>query len=88
MYTTTEIELGGAEAAPFIPQEAIQEVRGQNVVFVRRDSGSFEVRPVVLGRSLNGSVEISRGLREGEQIAFTGSFILKSEFLKTSLAEQ
>ena len=88
MYAATEIELGGSQAAPFIPQEAIQEVRGQNVVFVRRDSGSFEVRPVGVGRSLNGSVEISRGLREGEQIAITGSFILKSEFLKASLAEE
>jgi len=27
-------------------------------------------------------------LREGEQIAITGSFILKSEFLKASLAEE
>ncbi|HZT33247.1 MAG TPA: efflux RND transporter periplasmic adaptor subunit [Bryobacteraceae bacterium] len=88
MYATTEIEMGGSENAVFVPEEATQEVRGQNVVFVRAAPDRFEVRPVQTGRALNGEVEIVRGLQPGEWVAARGSFILKSEFLKAALSEE
>jgi cobalt-zinc-cadmium efflux system membrane fusion protein len=86
MYATVEIEVGGSEPAIFVPQGAIQEVRGENVVFVRTAPDRFEVRPIELGRTLDVSVEAVRGLKPGEHIATRGAFILKSEFLKAALA--
>jgi multidrug efflux pump subunit AcrA (membrane-fusion protein) len=88
MYATTEIELGGSERAVFVPEEAIQEVRGRQAVFVRSAADRFEVRPVEPGRSVGDATEIRRGLQPGEWIAVRGSFILKSEFLKSSLADE
>ena len=88
MYATTEIALGGSESAVFVPEEATQEVRGQTVVFVRTGENRFEARPIQTGRTLDGDVEIVRGLKAGETVAARGTFILKSEFLKASLAEE
>jgi cobalt-zinc-cadmium efflux system membrane fusion protein len=88
MYATTEIELGRSENAVFVPEEAIQEVRGQMVVFVEAAPGRFEVHPVQVGRPLEGSIEIVRGLRPGDRVVTRGSFVLKSEFLKSSMAEE
>jgi cobalt-zinc-cadmium efflux system membrane fusion protein len=88
MYATAEIELGGSDVGVFIPAEAPQELRGQTVVFVRNGSEEFEARPVELGPSLGGSVQVIRGLKPGDHVVSSGSFILKSEFLKASLAEE
>ncbi|MBI4876241.1 MAG: efflux RND transporter periplasmic adaptor subunit [Acidobacteria bacterium] len=86
MYATAEIEAGGSEPAIFIPQTAPQEVGGQRVVFVRRAADRFEVRPVEIGRTLEGSLEVVRGLKAGEALVVRGSFLLKSQLLKSSLA--
>jgi cobalt-zinc-cadmium efflux system membrane fusion protein len=88
MYSSAEIELGGSTPSLFVTEESTQEVRGQTVVFVRTGAGRFEVRPVQVGRLVNGTFEIVRGLKAGEQVASRGTFILKSEFLKASLAEE
>jgi cobalt-zinc-cadmium efflux system membrane fusion protein len=86
MFGTAEISLGGSQSAVFVPEEATQEVRGQMVLFVRTAPDRFEVRPVETGRTLDGSIEIRRGIRSGEAVATRGAFILKSEFLKSTIA--
>ncbi len=72
MYATAEIEIGGSETAIFVPEEAPQEVRGQMVVFVSTGPDRFEVRPVELGRSLDGSIEVMRGLKPGDRVVYAG----------------
>jgi membrane fusion protein, heavy metal efflux system len=88
MYATTEIDVGGSRRAVFIAAESTQEVRGQIVVFVRTTETKFEARPVETGRSIDGLLEIVRGLRPGEMVAVRGAFVLKSEYLKASLADE
>jgi cobalt-zinc-cadmium efflux system membrane fusion protein len=88
MYATAEIELGGSAPALFVPQEATQEVNGQTVVFVRTAPNRFEARPVQTGRPLAGELEILQGLSAGEMVATRGSFILKSQLLRSTLAEE
>ncbi len=88
MYATAEIETGGSEPAIFVEPESLQEVRGATVVFVQTRDDQFEVRPVQVGRNLAGVTEVARGLRPGERVVNRGAFILKSEFLKSSLAEE
>lgn len=86
MYAAAEVELGAGGSAVVIPTEAVQEVRGQTVVFVKTAAAAFTVRPVTLGRTIDRSYEITAGLEDGETIATRSTFILKSEFLKASMA--
>lgn len=88
MYADAEIQLGAGEPALMIPAEAVQDVRGQDAVFVQTSAETFEVRPVHLGRTLEGSYEVIGGLEPGETIAVEATFILKSEFLKASLSDE
>ncbi len=88
MYATTEIQIGSGTPGLVIPSEAVQEVRSQSVVFVKTAADRFEVRPVRAGRTLDNSFEILSGLTAGEEIAVQSAFILKSEFLKASLASE
>jgi len=86
MYADTEIELGKGASALMVPTEAIQDVRGESVVFVRVAADRFEVRPVRTGRTVQQSVEIISGLEPSAEVAIKAAFILKSEFLKASIS--
>jgi RND family efflux transporter MFP subunit len=88
MYATAEIELGQSEPSLFVPQVSVQEVHARSVVFVQKAEDRFEVRPVQLGRAVADTVEIAGGIRDGERIVTRGSYVLKSQLLKGSLAEE
>ncbi len=64
-----------------VPEDAVQQVEGAPVVFVRTTSG-FRAQPVTLGQRSNGRVEILQGLTAGQQIATRGAFLLKAELGK------
>ena len=80
------IELGESEprAAVVVPSAAIQSVDGGPVVFVSEGNGTFRVRHVEVGAEANGGIETVSGLKPGERIAASGSFVLKSELMKAS----
>jgi cobalt-zinc-cadmium efflux system membrane fusion protein len=54
-------------------------------VFVQQGEDRFIVRPVRLGRSIENAVEVLSGVQPGESVAVRGTFVLKSEFLKSSM---
>ena len=54
---------------------------GGPVVFVRTAEG-FQKRQVVLGQSDDRTTEVVSGLRPGETIAVSNTFLLKAEMLK------
>jgi len=68
-----------------IPDRALRKVEGKNVVFIPRENNSFEIREVKTGRTFEGFVEITSGLKEGERVVTEGSFDLKAEMLKKTL---
>ncbi len=76
------------EARLVIPRDAVTEIAGKPVVFVRQPDDDFEMHPVVLGQSAPGLVEVLSGLREGELVVSEGVFSLKSVLLKSTLAEE
>jgi cobalt-zinc-cadmium efflux system membrane fusion protein len=88
MYSTVELDAGASEKALLVPQEAIQDVNQQSVVFVLAAPGRFAVRPVETGRTLGALVQVSRGLAKGDRVVARGSFILKSQLLRSSLSEE
>lgn len=86
MFATVELALA-ADAPPVlaVPEEAVQELDGRKLIFVAEKETEFEQRPVELGRTSGGMVEVVSGLREGERYAAKGAFILKSELKKGEL---
>src|SRR6185503_379849 len=68
-----------AEAGVVVPEDAVQNVDGRNVVFVKIPGG-FKVRPVVLGTRAGGRISLTSGVNAGETIATANAFLLKAEF--------
>lgn len=71
-----------------VPPAAIQRQKSQSIVFVQAGDGVFQRRQVKLGEKSADAVEIIDGLKVGEAVVTSGSFILKSELEKASFAEE
>ncbi len=87
MLASAEFAMGAGTPAVLVPREAIQQVNGQDVVFVRVASDRFRVQTVQTGENMRGNVRILQGLKPGEQIITRGSFIAKSQLLKSSIGD-
>ena len=61
-----------------LPEQAVQQVEGRDVVFVQVKSG-FQAVPVSIGSRTGGRVEILEGLRAGQVVVTEGAFVLKSQ---------
>lgn len=69
---------GTALPAIVLPEEAVQQVEGRDVVFVQVEGG-FQARPVSTGQRTGGRVEILSGLEPGMTVVTRGAFVLKSQ---------
>jgi membrane fusion protein, heavy metal efflux system len=87
MFVTAS--LGESEPRPIVavPSQAVHEIDQKTVVFVVDAAGAFRRREVSVGSDVNGLIEIRAGLKPGERVATTGSFLLKSELLKSTTPE-
>jgi cobalt-zinc-cadmium efflux system membrane fusion protein len=86
MYADAELQVGRGGSALMLPSEAVQDLRGEPVVFVRVAPDRFEVRPVRTGKTVGDSMEVVSGLQSGDNVVVKSAFILKSEFMKESLS--
>ncbi|MGH7322728.1 MAG: efflux RND transporter periplasmic adaptor subunit [Candidatus Rokuibacteriota bacterium] len=77
-----------AKAILAVPQLALQTLEGRQIVFVQTQPGVFVRKYVETGHTFEGFTEILSGVKPGEVIVTEGSFVLKSEFAKATLAEQ
>lgn len=89
MFVTGKILAPISDDVLLLPLEAVQEVKGTNVVFVPKpdEKGEFIVKEIKTGRTSEDVVQIIMGLNEGEQVVENGSFYLKAELLKGELEE-
>lgn len=85
MFATAAIATGAGRTALYVAEAAAQEVNGQRVVFVQTGAERFEPRAVSVARTVNGEMEIAEGLKAGDRVVVKGSFVLKSELLKSAL---
>lgn len=76
-----------AHALLVVPQSALQQLEGRTTVFVQVSPGVFERHFVEVGHSFEGFTEILAGVKAGDVVVAEGSFVVKSEFAKASLAE-
>jgi membrane fusion protein, heavy metal efflux system len=87
MFASVQISEPQTTSAVFVPEEALQEINGQTIVFVSPDGTRFRAQAVNVGLHSRGKAEITSGLRQGDRIAVGGAFMIKSDMLKGSMDE-
>jgi cobalt-zinc-cadmium efflux system membrane fusion protein len=71
-----------------VPADAIATIDGHSVVFVpASEPNSFRSTTIALGRRSGASFEVASGLSEGDEIAVSGAFTLKSASRSGELAK-
>jgi len=88
MFADVEIVTTILDNVLLIPDSALQTSDDDQIVFVSLEGNRFEKRLVKLGLEQSGRVQILSGVKSGEMIVTEGSFILKSEMLKSELGEE
>ena len=78
MFTNVEVRINlGSRLA--IPDDAIIDTGTRQIVYVDRGDGIFEPREVMLGIRAEGFKEVLMGLKAGEKVASSATFLIDSE---------
>ena len=85
MFGLARIIIHDKDEVVSISSEAVQTDGCCQLVFVKQDETLFVPRKVSLGASANGHVEILAGLALGESVVTVGSFLMKTEILKSNI---
>jgi cobalt-zinc-cadmium efflux system membrane fusion protein len=88
MFASVLLPTTFSKQALAIPADAIQQIEGKSVVFVRKGATTFEQRAVQVGRTVQGIAEIASGLQDGESVVTKGAFHLKSIVLGDQIGEE
>jgi len=78
MYTNIEVKIDLGQRLS-IPDEAVMDTGTRQVVYVDRGEGNFEPREVSLGIRAEGMREVVKGLKAGEKVASSATFLIDSE---------
>jgi len=81
MFATVQVSTGDTREGLAVPSKAVQDVNGQQIVFVEERPGVFVRRRVETGIESGEWVEIKWGLRPEDRVAVQGAFLLKGELL-------
>lgn len=87
MFATANIDETATRDGIYVPEGAVQEVNGLEVVFVTSDNKHFSVRAIKLGEHSKGMVEATEGLTPNDHVVTDGAFMVKGELLKGSVGE-
>jgi len=87
MFATVEIPVDRTNSVLAVPDSAIQQIEGKQVVFVRNSEKEFQKHEVQTGLASGGYTEIRSGLKAGDQVATQGSFVVKTAFLRNLIGE-
>ena len=79
MFAIVSVYGTSSEDVLSIPLAAVQDGSDDKMVFVQREPGVFEARPVKLGHEEGDIVTVLEGVKVGEQVVTKGSFALKSQ---------
>jgi Cu(I)/Ag(I) efflux system membrane fusion protein len=78
MFTNVEMKVSlGRKLA--IPDDAVIDTGARQVVYVDKGEGYFEPREVMLGLRAEGYREVLMGLKAGEKVAASATFLIDSE---------
>jgi membrane fusion protein, heavy metal efflux system len=85
MFATLKVFLPGDDELLVVPKAAVLEDEGRSFVFVHHHWAYYVRRPVSPGRTWANRMEVSNGLRGGETVVADGSFLLKSDVLRSKM---
>jgi membrane fusion protein, heavy metal efflux system len=85
MLANAEIPFGEPTSVLAVPSDAVQQISGQDIVFVRTAPDRFTVRSVRVGPTVDGKTPVLEGLKADEQVVVHGSFTLKSHLLRSTM---
>ena len=88
MYADVEIDAGAEETPRLaVSEQSVIDSGDRQIVLVARGEGRFEPRAVQLGRRGDGMIEITDGLKAGENVVVSANFLIDAESnLKAALA--
>ncbi|MCZ6484389.1 MAG: efflux RND transporter periplasmic adaptor subunit [Acidobacteria bacterium] len=87
MFVAVKIPSIRRTVAVAVPESAIQNVEGEEVIFVAEEPGHFRKTVVQTGLSADGWIAID-GLAEGTAVVTHGSFYLKSALARESIGTE
>ena len=87
MFASAHINGPKTRTALFVPEEALQDVNGNQVVFTTADGTTFKAQIVKLGTRTKGKAEAVEGLKPGDHIVVNGAFMVKGELLKGTVGD-
>ncbi|MEW5701998.1 MAG: efflux RND transporter periplasmic adaptor subunit [Candidatus Zixiibacteriota bacterium] len=85
MFVNVRILLPENEQALTLPETAVLEDEGRAFVFLQLQGNYYLRRPVGTGRRWADRIEIAEGLTGGEIVVADGSFLLKSDVLRSKM---
>jgi cobalt-zinc-cadmium efflux system membrane fusion protein len=87
MFAKVSLVLEDGTEGLAVPASAVLSDDGRDFVFVRHLDDYFLRRQVRRGRAVGGLVEVLDGLLPGQTVATKGSFLLKSDVLRSKMGE-
>jgi cobalt-zinc-cadmium efflux system membrane fusion protein len=85
MLVDAEIPVGIGKRTLTVSSDAVQQIDGQDAIFVQTSADRFVVRAVQVGPTAGGRTPIVAGLSPGERVVVRGAFVLKSHLLKSTI---
>ncbi len=80
MYADVVIEAGAdGEPRVTVPRSAVIDSGNRQVVIVDRGDGRFDPRPVKLGLSGDGYIEVKEGIAAGDRVVVSANFLIDAE---------
>lgn len=75
------VKSSGAGGGLVVPEDAVQNIEGRDVLFVRTKDG-FRPTPVLVGIRSGGMAQIVNGVQGGTQVATRNAFLIKADMIK------
>ena len=80
MYADVVFHTGAdAEAVVAVPISSVIDSGARQVVLIAKGEGRFEPRPVKLGHRGDGYIEVMEGVKVGEKVATSATFLIDAE---------
>jgi len=91
MLANVAVEGGTVATAPLVPEDAVQLLDGQSVVFIAHPDGTggahFEPQNVQLGSRSGGRVAVTQGLAAGDVVVTRGALAIKAQIKKGAMPD-
>jgi RND family efflux transporter MFP subunit len=79
MFAQVELQAGAKAAVLAVPDSAVIDSGTRRIVLVQVQEGRFEPREVKTGARSDNYVEVTEGVKEGEQVVVAANFLIDAE---------